>query len=106
MIEFEETKIKRTLIWKFLNFDTLNIKRNLKHLISRALNFQSKCKFLSRQCYKNYMRKVESSIVKTPKYFWKHVDERRKSLTIPNSMYLGDVNVEDDVYSESVYFFL
>ena len=48
-----------------------------------------------RFCYAEYFDKVQSSIKVNLKYFWSHVNSKRKMLDIPGSVFLNDVEVEE-----------
>lgn len=47
---------------------------------------RKKCKNLSKQCYNDYLLKVQRSLSYNPKYFWKYVRHIKESNSIPRSM--------------------
>ena len=49
---------------------------------------RSRCKDLSARLYNLYLVNVNNSITDNPKYFWKFVNDRKKSRGIPNEMSL------------------
>lgn len=39
-------------------------------------NLRAKCKYFSKSCYTNYLRKVQNDLTSKPKYFWRFVKDR------------------------------
>lgn len=57
---------------------------------------RAKCKRLSKCCYKNFISKVENSIVNNPKDFWNYVNSLRNDNRIPNTMNYNNQSMEND----------
>lgn len=52
---------------------------------------RAKFKFLSKQCYRYFISRTESSLQRNPRYFWTFVRKNRSSPSIPSSVSLDGV---------------
>ncbi|KAL4100603.1 hypothetical protein QTP88_020645 [Uroleucon formosanum] len=49
---------------------------------------RAKFKFISKQCYRNFVSRTESSLLHNPKYFWSFIRKNRSSQSIPSCVSL------------------
>ena len=59
-------------------------------------HLRSKCKTLSRSCYRGYIEATEASIPHNIKVFWKFVHSKRRTHDLPGTMHLGSVTSSDN----------
>lgn len=60
------------------------------HYYNLFSDLRRQCNVLSQECYKNYVRKTESSLQHNSKQFWNFINSKRKSNDLPNSVFLDD----------------
>ncbi|KAI5727805.1 hypothetical protein M8J77_007187 [Diaphorina citri] len=56
----------------------------------RFSSLRSRCCFLNRKFYKEYMKKSDRSLKTNPRFFWKFVNMTRKTDGLPKNMFLGN----------------
>jgi len=52
---------------------------------------RAKFKFISKQCYRNFVSRTESSLLHNPQYFWSFIRKNRSSQSIPSSVTLHGI---------------
>lgn len=53
-------------------------------------NLRQICKQQARECYNNFIFRVEQSIKSDPNYFWRYIHKQNKDSDLPNTMILRD----------------
>lgn len=75
-------------------------------------NLRAKCKYFSKSCYTNYLRKIQNNLKSNSKDFWRFVKYIHEDNLIPSSMIFNDLthenysSISNDFakYFSSVYF--
>jgi hypothetical protein len=85
--------------WFSNKLRNLIIKKNKIHKMYKLTNDHSyyetfskirySCKFLSKQCYTNYLNNIQSNFINNPKDFWKFVKNKKQYNSLPNNMHLN-----------------
>lgn len=52
---------------------------------------RAKFKFTSKQCFRNFESRTESSLLRNPRYFWSFIRKNRSSASIPTSVTLNGI---------------
>lgn len=52
---------------------------------------RAKCKYLSRQCHRDFVKRTENSLIKNPNKFWDFIRKNRSDYTVPKSLSLNGV---------------
>lgn len=58
-------------------------------------NQRAKCKYFSKSCYTNYLRKIQNNLTSKPKDFWRFVKDRYQDNLILSSMIFNDLTHEN-----------
>lgn len=56
-------------------------------------NLRACCKVQNKIDYNIFIQKTQNSITSNPKLFWKYVNSKRSTLSLPNSMYYNNENI-------------
>jgi len=67
------------------------------HLLSDNNKFSllhGKLKFLLKQCYRNFVSRTESTLLRNPRYFWSFIRKNNSTLSIPSSIIFDDIQVQ------------
>jgi len=56
-------------------------------------NLRACCKAQNKIDYNIFIQKTQNSITSNPKLFWKYVNSKRSTLSLPNSMYYNNENI-------------
>lgn len=70
-------------------------------------SLRAKCKTLRDECFQDYSQKIENNILNEPRNFWKFINDKKKSYTLPAQMFYEDSvadNSSDIVNSFATYF--
>lgn len=57
---------------------------------------RTRCKELQDQCYQQYINKIENNISTDPRSFWKYVNDKKKSHSLPTNMHYNDILGDND----------
>lgn len=55
---------------------------------------RDRCKIVSNLCYNKYLQKVENNLRADSRSFWKFMNHKNSSYSLPNNMFLGDAKAE------------
>lgn len=60
-------------------------------------------KFKSRECYRSYISRIESSLSSNPRYFWSFIRKSRSSSTIPSNLVYGDFSCSNPADAANLF---